>query len=131
MTRRYDPIKALDWRARPVASLLRLPVQGYGYTLSSLMGRWCRHMPSCSEYMDDALRQHGAWAGCWMGFARLCRCRPGPGSTSGLDPVPEVLPPRASSFTPWRYARWASVEPMRERFICAAPLPEGDHPSRT
>jgi uncharacterized protein len=130
MTRRYDPIKRSDWRDKPMATLMRLPVRGYGYTLSSYVGRSCRHLPTCSEYMDRALCLHGAWAGGWMGFARLCRCRPG--GTSGLDPAPEALPAGVSSFTPWRYGRWASVEPMPQdqRFTCDAPRPEGDHPSR-
>ncbi|MCA3565234.1 MAG: membrane protein insertion efficiency factor YidD [Methylocystis sp.] len=130
-SRRYDPITSLDWRSKPLATLLRMPVRGYGYTLSSLMGRSCRHLPTCSEYMDETLGRHGAWAGGWMGLARLCRCRPGWGGTSGLDPVPRELPDAASSFTPWRYGRWASVEtmPRAERWSCDAPSPERDHPS--
>ncbi len=112
--RRYDPITRLDWRGRPAASLLRLPIQGYGYTLSALAGRWCRHLPTCSEYMDQALRRHGAWAGGWMGLARICRCRPGPGGTSGFDPPPEAIPGRATALTPWRYGRWASVQPAEQ-----------------
>ncbi|MGL4634832.1 MAG: membrane protein insertion efficiency factor YidD [Beijerinckiaceae bacterium] len=124
MTRRYDPINRLDWRTKPVASAMRLPVQAYGYTLSSLMGRWCRHLPTCSEYMDQSLRLHGGWAGGWMGFARLCRCRPG--GTNGFDPVPQILPEAATSFTPWRYGRWASVEPVQpERsFACDGLSPD-------
>jgi putative membrane protein insertion efficiency factor len=128
VTRRYDPITALDWRAKPGASLLRLPVRLYGYTLSSFLGRWCRHLPTCSEYMDQALARHGAWAGGWMGFARLCRCRPG--GTEGFDPVPPRLPPQASSIRPWRYGRWASVEPAAPLRHCDSPTPDGDIPSR-
>jgi uncharacterized protein len=131
MTRRYDPIKSMDWRQKPVATLMRMPVRGYGYTLSSLMGRTCRHWPTCSEYMDQALGAHGAWAGGWVGLARLCRCRPGRGGTNGIDPVPRELPESATSFTPWRYGRWLSVEPAptAPRVACDAPLPERDHPS--
>jgi hypothetical protein len=39
-----------------------------------------------------------------MGFARICRCRPGGGE--GFDPVPEQLRADAGALTPWRYARW-------------------------
>jgi uncharacterized protein len=109
VTRRYDPIRALDWRERPIANLMRMPVRAYGYTLSSLTGRTCRHLPTCSEYMDEALGAHGAWAGGWMGLARLCRCRPGPGGTSGFDPVPAARPDSATALTPWRYGRWRSI----------------------
>ncbi len=110
MTRRYDPITALDWREKPAATAMRLPVRLYGYTLSSLVGRWCRHLPTCSEYMDQALARHGAWAGGWMGLARLCRCRPG--GTEGIDIVCERLPERAHPLLPWRYGRWREVLPV-------------------
>jgi uncharacterized protein len=122
VTRRYDPITALDWRAKPAATLLRLPVRLYGYSLSSVLGRWCRHFPTCSEYMDEALARHGAWAGGWMGVARLCRC--GPGGTSGLDPVPRDIPAAAGPMTPWRYGRWRSIEPI------AGAVPDGGEDQR-
>jgi uncharacterized protein len=76
----------------------------YRYSLSSLMGRQCRHLPTCSEYTIEALQRHGAWAGSWIGFARICRCRPG--GTSGLDLVCESLPDDARWYRPWRYALW-------------------------
>ena len=40
------------------------------------IGRQCRHLPSCSEYTDEAISRHGLWAGGWMGVARICRCGP-------------------------------------------------------
>ncbi|RTL80343.1 MAG: membrane protein insertion efficiency factor YidD, partial [Hyphomicrobiales bacterium] len=66
--------------------------------------RSCRYAPTCSDYAEEAIARHGLWAGGWMGFARICRCRPGGGE--GFDPVPEALPGNASACTPWRYARW-------------------------
>lgn len=92
-------------------ALLRLPalvlrglIRLYRYTLSSLVGRTCRHLPTCSEYADEAIRRHGAWAGLWMGLARFWRCRPF--GTHGFDPVPETLPANARWYRPWRYGRW-------------------------
>jgi putative membrane protein insertion efficiency factor len=82
-------------------------IQLYRYSLSPLIGFHCRHLPTCSEYGDDALRHHGLWAGGWMTLGRLCRCHPY--GTSGLDFVPVVPPPRARWFLPWRYARWRST----------------------
>ncbi len=76
----------------------------YQLTLSSVIGRWCRHMPSCSSYMDEAIQRHGLWAGGWMGTGRLCRCQPW--GTSGYDPVPDRLPEGAGPLTPWRYGKW-------------------------
>jgi uncharacterized protein len=79
-------------------------IRGYQLTLSGLIGRQCRHFPSCSEYTDEAIQKHGVWAGGWMGLARMCRC--GPGGTSGIDWVCEELPEQAGLLTPWRYGRW-------------------------
>jgi len=76
----------------------------YRVTFSAFAGRGCRYLPSCSAYADEAIARHGLWAGGWMGFARICRCRPGGGD--GLDPVPLVPPPGARPATPWRYGRW-------------------------
>src|SRR5215212_9200913 len=82
-------------------------IRGYQLTLSGLIGRQCRHMPSCSDYTDEAIQRHGLWAGGWMGFARVCRC--GPGGTSGIDLVCQEYPPRARWYMPWRYGRWRGV----------------------
>lgn len=91
--------------------LARLPravahgaIRGYQLTLSSLIGRQCRYMPSCSEYTDDAIQAHGLWAGGWMGLARICRCNPWGGS--GYDPAPATKPDEASGLRPWRYGKW-------------------------
>jgi putative membrane protein insertion efficiency factor len=81
----------------------RALVKVYRYTLSPLIGFHCRHLPTCSEYADEALARHGLWAGGWMTLARLLRCHPY--GTSGLDFVPRK-PPHARWFLPWRYARW-------------------------
>lgn len=87
----------------PALTLLGL-VRLYRYTFSLLVGRTCRYLPSCSEYTEEAIRRHGAWAGSWIGFARICRCRPGGGS--GLDFVCEALPARSRWWLPWRYGLW-------------------------
>jgi putative membrane protein insertion efficiency factor len=76
----------------------------YRHTFSALAGWECRHLPTCSEYADEALNRHGLWAGGWMTLARICRCHPF--GTSGLDFVARELPPRARWYMPWRYARW-------------------------
>jgi len=78
-----------------------------GYTLSPLVGFHCRHLPTCSDYADQAIARYGLWAGGWMTLARLLRCQPW--GTAGLDFVPERLPPKAHWFLPWRYARWRST----------------------
>jgi putative membrane protein insertion efficiency factor len=75
----------------------------YKLTLSPLIGRQCRYLPTCSDYAADCVCLHGAWAGSWMALARVCRCRPGGGS--GYDPAPSVckaVPP----FMPWQMGDW-------------------------
>jgi putative membrane protein insertion efficiency factor len=79
-------------------------VKIYRYTLSPLVGYRCRHLPTCSDYADQALDRFGLWAGGWMTLARLLRCQPW--GTSGLDFVAEALPEKSRWYMPWRYARW-------------------------
>ena len=78
---------------RPAVFALRGLVLCYRYTLSALIGRSCRFVPSCSEYALDALDRHGAARGSWLTLRRLARCHPWGGA--GLDPVPEVEATRA------------------------------------
>jgi putative membrane protein insertion efficiency factor len=93
------------------SSLGRLPrragrglVALYRVTLSPLLGPHCRHLPTCSEYADEAIGRFGLWAGGWMALARILRCHPW--GTSGLDIVPTVVPQGSRWFLPWRYGRW-------------------------
>jgi uncharacterized protein len=95
--------------AAPARHAAHLAIRAYQLTLSSLIGRQCRHLPSCSDYTDEAIRRHGLWAGGWVGAARICRC--GPFGTSGIDLVPEALPASGAWYKPWAYGRWRSVNP--------------------
>ena len=76
----------------------------YRYGISGLIGPRCRHLPTCSEFGDEAIARFGLWAGGWMTLARILRCHPW--GTAGLDYVPQSLPARAHWWTPWRYGRW-------------------------
>jgi hypothetical protein len=83
----------------------------YRYTLSPINGPRCRHLPTCSDYADQAIARFGLWAGAWMAFARFLRCHPW--GTDGLDFVPETLPANAHWFLPWRYGRWRGTNEAR------------------
>ncbi len=102
-------------RSRPrtniAQDLARALVKAYRLTLSPLIGYNCRHLPTCSQYADEAIARHGFWAGGWMTLARLSRCHPL--GTSGLDFVASALPPGARWFLPWRYGSWrkANTDP--------------------
>jgi uncharacterized protein len=63
-------------------------IRFYQLTLSSVMGRRCRYLPTCSDYARTAIEKHGAWRGFLLGLARVSRCHPWGGD--GYDPVPEV-----------------------------------------
>jgi len=76
-------------------------IRAYQLTLSFIMGRWCRHLPTCSEYTATAIGTHGAWAGFWLGLSRVGRCHPW--GSHGFDPVPETLPAHGWRF--WRYLK--------------------------
>jgi uncharacterized protein len=79
----------------------------YRHTLASLTSGRCRHLPTCSDYADEAIGRFGLWAGGWMTLARLLRCHPF--GTAGLDFVPDALPTKAYWYLPWRYGRWRGV----------------------
>ena len=57
----------------------------YRGTLGLFIGGHCRYMPTCSQYMLDAVEKHGALRGGWRGLKRICRCHPFGGS--GYDPA--------------------------------------------
>lgn len=68
---------------------VRGALRAYKLTLSPLIGRQCRFLPTCSEYAAEALILHGPARGSWLATRRLCRCHPW--GSAGYDPVP---PPR-------------------------------------
>jgi putative membrane protein insertion efficiency factor len=85
----------------------RALVMVYRYTLSPLLGPRCRHLPTCSDYAEQAIMRFGLWAGGWMALARILRCHPW--GTHGLDFVPDATPAQARWYLPWRYGRWRGV----------------------
>ncbi len=53
-------------------------------------GPWhsaCRHIPTCSNYMLEAITEYGSIKGTYLGIKRILRCNPW--GTSGYDPVPK------------------------------------------
>lgn len=100
-------------RRSPQVLAARGLIRLYRYTLSAFMGRSCRYLPTCSDYTDQAIGRYGLWAGGWIGLARILRCNPW--GASGLDPVPDELPPESRWYMPWRYGRWTGRH-IVERF---------------
>jgi uncharacterized protein len=94
----------MSWLSKTPRGVAHVLIRGYQLSFSSLIGRQCRYLPTCSQYADQAILRHGLWTGGWMGFARICRCHPWGGQ--GYDPPPETLPAAAGPLTPWRYGHW-------------------------
>jgi hypothetical protein len=97
-------------RGSPGQHLARVIIAVYRLTLSPVIGTNCRHLPTCSQFADEAVARFGLWGGGWMTLARLLRCHPF--GTSGLDFVPGKPPPGACWYLPWRYGRWRGTNPQ-------------------
>jgi|SRR5687767_13592975 putative membrane protein insertion efficiency factor len=86
------------------SSILLCLIRGYQLSFSFLLGRHCRHVPSCSDYAMEAIKRHGAWRGFLLGLFRVSRCHPL--GTSGYDPVPENVPNSPFAFSQlWRIGK--------------------------
>lgn len=102
----------------PDNPLLRLPariatllIRVYRYCLSPLIGPSCRHLPTCSEYAEEAVHRHGLLRGGWLAAARLVRCHPW--GSSGYDPVPDAAagPHEVVAAAPRANRRWTPGVP--------------------
>lgn len=78
----------VDWD-KIAAQGLSLPIHFYRYAISPLLPASCRHIPTCSEYSLQALKQHGIIHGTALAANRISRCHPW--GTRGYDPVPRIL----------------------------------------
>jgi putative membrane protein insertion efficiency factor len=87
LNRMMEPKPMSAWVARVPRASGRALIKAYRYTLSPLIGFHCRHLPTCSEYADQALQRYGLWAGGWMTLARLLRTCPG-ATAAGAAPTP-------------------------------------------
>jgi putative membrane protein insertion efficiency factor len=111
---------------RLIAKLILIPriaarglIRLYRYTFSGLIGYHCRHLPTCSDFGDEAIKQFGLWTGGWMTLARLCRCHPF--GTAGIDFVPDHPPVVARWYLPWRYGLWNQSNPNPPANIARLP----------
>ena len=71
---------------RVISAFLIVFVRGYQVLISPWLGSNCRHQPTCSAYMIEAIREWGPLSGGWMGVRRVAKCHPW--GSSGNDPVP-------------------------------------------
>ena len=64
-------------------------IQYYKQFINPVIGSKCRHIPSCSAYMGQAIAKKGYIKGSAMGIARILRCNPF--SKGGYDPIKDDL----------------------------------------
>lgn len=65
---------------------LLLLLRGYKLCISPFLGQHCRFYPSCSDYAQQAIVEHGVGRGIVLAGRRLCKCHPW--HAGGVDPVP-------------------------------------------
>jgi len=68
--------------SRIICALVRF----YQRFISPLKRPTCIYLPTCSQYMLEAVMKYGALKGGWLGIKRLLRCHPF--HAGGYDPVP-------------------------------------------
>jgi len=61
-------------------------IAGYRLLLSPFLGANCRFYPTCSAYASEAVENHGALRGTWLGVKRILKCHPW--NRGGVDLVP-------------------------------------------
>lgn len=62
---------------------------GFIRVYQMIPGSWhgmCKHIPSCSNYGIEAIREYGSIKGSYLTILRIIRCNPF--SKGGYDPVP-------------------------------------------
>jgi putative membrane protein insertion efficiency factor len=72
---------------------LLLLLRGYKLCISPFLGQHCRFYPSCSDYAQQAIIDHGVARGSLLAGRRLCKCHPW--HAGGFDPVPPKQTPGA------------------------------------
>ena len=68
-------------------------IRGYRFIISPLLGQSCRYLPTCSEYIIEALKEFVLAKGTLMSLKRILSCHPIKflGGGDGFDPVKKEI----------------------------------------
>ena len=67
--------------------ILILLIRFYQKFISPMFPAKCRFYPTCSQYTLEAVKEHGAIKGTYLGIKRILKCHPF--HDGGYDPVPK------------------------------------------
>ena len=67
--------------------ILILLIKLYQKFISPMFPAKCRFYPTCSQYTLEAVKEHGAIKGTYLGIKRILKCHPF--HEGGYDPVPK------------------------------------------
>lgn len=84
-----EPLRRLKKTCnKAVLWILLTFIKVYRVVLSPYIGRNCRFNPSCSNYAEQALKEHNIFKALFLIIIRILKCHPlGP---HGFDPVPRA-----------------------------------------
>ncbi|WP_238892326.1 membrane protein insertion efficiency factor YidD [Blattabacterium cuenoti] len=60
-------------------------VRLYQFFISPFIGKNCRYIPSCSEYMILSIKKYNILKAIWITIIRIMKCNPW--GKSGYDPI--------------------------------------------
>ena len=67
--------------------ILILLIKFYQKFISPMFPAKCRFYPTCSQYTLEAIKEHGAIKGTYLGIKRILKCHPF--HEGGYDPIPK------------------------------------------
>jgi putative membrane protein insertion efficiency factor len=70
-----------------LSRVLILMIRFYQITLSPFIGKYCRFLPTCSNYSIEAIKRHGSIKGIYLTTRRILKCHPF--HKAGIDEVPK------------------------------------------
>ncbi len=70
----------------PIRIVFIAIIKIYKYLISPILPNTCGFTPTCSTYMEQAIKEFGPFKGFWLGLKRISKCRPK--GKFGYDPIP-------------------------------------------